>query len=69
MDDYLDVITHFEAKLTDDRAGLPDGAGAVLRALVPVWRTAEDGPRVAGAEGADDEVMDLGRVLDDDELD
>src|ERR687893_1578683 len=66
--DDLDAFWWFEAELAHHRARFSDGARSVLEALVPVWRAAEDGPRVAGAQGADDQVVHPWRVLHDDEL-
>src|SRR5918998_1495143 len=62
------AIGRHEAELPHDGAGLADGPGTVLEALVPVGRAAEDVARVAGAEGAHDQVVDLRRVLHDDEI-
>ena len=47
------------------RPRLRDDTGAIRRALVPGRRQAEDGPGVARAEGADDDVVDFRGVLDD----
>ena len=65
MDEDLDIFWWFEAELAHHGSGFPDGARAILEALVPVGRAAEDGPQVAGAEGANDQVVYLRRVLDD----
>src|SRR5919112_4137344 len=69
MDGDLDAFGDLEPKLPHDRAGFADGARAVVEALIPVGRASQDGPRVAGAQGADDQVVYLRRVLDRDELD
>src|SRR5919202_6547816 len=53
VDEDLDVFRWFEAELAHHGPRFSDGAGAVGEALVPVGWAAEDGPRVAGAEGTD----------------
>src|SRR5918998_980274 len=62
------AVGRHEAELSHYGAGLADGPGTVLEALVPVGRAAEDVARVAGAEGAHDQGVDLRRVLHDDEI-
>ena len=57
-----------EAHLGEHRARLADDAGAVGRVLVPGRRQAEHRPRVAGAQRADDDVVDVRSVLDDDDV-
>src|SRR5215203_2407126 len=59
VDQDLGAFRWFEAEFAHHVPRLPDGAGAILEALVPVWRAAQDGPRVAGAERADDQVVYL----------
>ena len=61
-------LRQFGAELGQHGPRLSHGAGAVGPALVPVGRDAQDALGVAGAERADDEVVPLGRVLEDDEV-
>src|ERR687887_796468 len=60
----LHVVAELEAELLQHRPRLADDPGAVGRALVPDRRHAQHRPRVAGTQGADDDVVDGGRVLD-----
>src|SRR5215204_1942180 len=69
VDEDLDVFRWFEAELAHHGSRFSDGAGAVFEALVPVGWAAEDGPRVAGTQGANYQVVHLWGVLDHDELD
>ena len=55
------------AELGQHRARLRHRARPVGLQLVPVRRQAEHRPRVAGAQGADDQVVDPLGVLEDDE--
>ena len=68
-DPHLDVVGHDDsAELAQHAARIDHGARAVGRRLVPDRRQAQHRPRVAGAERADDEVVDGGRVLDHDHV-
>lgn len=64
----LDVVAEVEAHLGEDGAGFLDHACTVGGVLVPARRKAEHGPGVAGAQGADDDVVGRGSVLDDDDV-
>ena len=57
-----------DAEVGEHAARVHDGARAVGRRLVPDRRQAEHLPRVAGAQRADDHVVQLGRVLDRDHV-
>src|SRR2546425_5191549 len=63
-DAYLDVVPELDAELTQDAPRVEHGARPVRRRLVPDGRQPQDRPRVAGAERADDEVVDLRRVFE-----
>ena len=65
-DTDLGVLGKLDAELAKHGSRLGDHPGAVGGALVPGRRQAEHRPRVARAQRADDDVVDLGRVLDDD---
>ena len=53
-----------QPELAQDGARLADRTGAVGAGLVPVGRSTQHEARVAGAERADDQVVDRGRALD-----
>ena len=64
----LDVVGDDGAELGQHRARLGDGARAVGLQLVPVRRQAQDRARIAGAQGADDQVVHRLGVLEHDQL-
>ena len=57
MDDNLYVVGHFCAKLPQHCPRLSHGPGSVAAGLVPGRGQAQDVDRVAGAEGADDQIV------------
>src|SRR5215475_15953234 len=59
-----EIETHF----TQDGTRLPDDACPVVDILVPIGGSADDGIGGAGAERADDHVVNVRRVLEYDEL-
>ena len=58
------MFRQFQPEFAQNAARVEDGARAIGRRLVPDRRQAEHRPRVAGAERAHDQVVDLRRVLD-----
>ena len=68
MNSNLDVIGNLCPKLDQHRPWLFDRPRPVGFELVPVGRQPKDFPRIAGTERADEDVVNLLRVLDDDEL-
>src|SRR5215471_14940887 len=67
-DAHLSLIRYREAELCERASRIAHEAGTVRRRLVPNRRQAECRPRIAGAEGADHDVVHLGRVLDHDHV-
>src|SRR5262245_27690431 len=57
-----------EAHFTQDRTGLPDHARSIVDILVPVRCGADEGIGSAGAQRADDHIVDIRRVLEHDQL-
>ena len=62
-DAYLDIVAELHPELREHGARLAHDAAAVLERLVPGGRVAEHRPWVAGAQCADDHVVDVRRVL------
>ena len=62
----FDVVLERDAELVQHAARVGDGTRPVRDALVPIRRRAEQRSRVAGAECADDQVMDVVGVLERD---
>ena len=62
------ILQQFQAKFFQDAAGFGDDPGAVFQALVPGRRESEKAAGVAGAEGADDDVVDAVGVFHGDEV-
>ena len=58
------VIRQIEPELGQNLARLADGAGAIGALLVPVRRQAQQIARIAGAERADDDIVNVLRVDD-----
>ena len=56
------------AELGEHVPRLAHGAAPVVAALVPVRRDAEEHPRIARAERAHDQVVEIRRVLDGEEV-
>ena len=52
------------AEISEHAARIVDRARAIRRRFVPDRRQAEHFPRIAGAQGAHDHVVEFGRVLD-----
>src|SRR5262249_46174015 len=57
-----------EPEIGEHPLRIDDRARAVRRRFVPDGRQPQHFPRVAGAQGADDEVVDFGRVLERDQM-
>lgn len=68
VDAYLHVERQLQPELGEHLPGLTGHPAPVVRRSVPRWRHAQDGPRVAGAQGAHDHVVHLRRVLEDVEI-
>ena len=62
---YLHVVGQLEAEFAQHAARIDHRTRAIGRRLVPDGWQAEDRPRIARAQGAHDEVVDLGRILED----
>jgi hypothetical protein len=61
---YLDVVAEVEPELVKDASRVGHGTRAIAEALVPVGRRSEQRTRVAGAESANNEVVDALSVLE-----
>ena len=61
---HFDLVRQAPGRTRQHAARVDHRARPIRRRLVPARRQAEQTPRIAGAERADDEVMDGGRVLD-----
>ena len=67
-DPDLDMLRQLQAELLQHAARVDHRARAVRRRFVPGRRQAQHRQRIAGAQGADDQVVDLRRVLDRDDV-
>src|SRR5215211_4460516 len=64
-DSDLHTLRKADPELVENSTRIAHRPRTIGRHLVPGRRNAEDGQRVAGAQGAYDEVVDLSRVLND----
>src|SRR4051794_40773749 len=60
-----DFVRQVKPELGEYLSRPTDQASAVVGGAVPLWRVAEDGPRVARAQRADDHVVQRWRVRED----
>src|ERR1700730_14324170 len=64
----LYVVGNDRAELGEHGPGLDDGTRTKGLELVPIRRQAEHGSRIAGAKRANDQIVNLFGMLEDDKL-